>query len=1046
MAGLFFVVALVGMFALHERGAEATHVPDHDGMQAMSIDLDIAGNDATSLGARDGCLEVAPGQTVVFDITAEGIPVDYPMLAFHTVLGFAGALTVESYDLEFLLAASPGSQIYDPTIGGEYPPGTRAFEAVDISDLMTIPPEFGSGVLVRITATVNGGVQPGSHVLTLKEAVHIGPTNQTPLASTVNGAVLVVGGSCVNPPPTVPPTPLPTPTPVVTPTPTETPAATPTPVVTPTPQPSLVLPAVLAGLDHDGGAPNIDDDILTLGPGQVRTLRLVVQPNNGVVVGAWQGAVVFRADVLEILDCVGLSGTVCNAQYAAGEVRLSGASVAGLSVATAIAELTFRAAEIAATDCTGVGPHDFSVWDTVGSELSSLESGTYVCVLAGPTIVPLSPTPIPPSPGSTPSEPTPTATPPYDTPAPTLPPFPSPTPGGTAGPTPPPGGGPPVFDPGGSMCFENISTSDWCDGDSAPGGHPDLMYRMCVGWGQDCDSPPDYEVRDSGFETVVNFLPSEFNPGAGDTPVGAISGYVSQNMVMGLLNGPCSSAIAVSFSMLNASTNQADRVQRKPEGQPNPMEPLAMDVNPQNGIPDGADRYPDFLADYLYGLQPHERFFGATKIQGGWMTYNVLVFAPGAHIHTTSGLDMAFDPALGYPVLFVFDDPGRVASPNEVTDICSPIRTAMMLLGRTYDNPCTPLPSPAGGNCPDSVTTVQNSGYPFLPCESINSVDEDGDGVVNDGCLRVGAQAESGADCLNAASDDGEDSSINDGCPAVGDVPENARAGDCIGADEGGCAHHTNPPAPGAYDFTTMVSSYWDADNDGIDNALDACDLNWNPDWDPRTADVDDDPDSDGLLNACDPNPGVASPMTPVSCPTGVLGPDEDQDCAPNRGDNCPDQNQLANPSAPPGTGNPPLMLDRDHDGLGDACDPTPEVVNGERVAYCVKFALVVGGPPGPVTGTLQGSPPECVPIIEHPAVPDPTPIPGQALSEAGAPAAADPVAVQPAALPQTGGQGAGHISPLWLVALAAVEIASVVFLLRIGRYAIRGVRHQSRR
>ena len=47
-----------------------------------------------------------------------------------------------------------------------------------------------------------------------------------------------------------------------------------------------------------------------------------------------------------------------------------------------------------------------------------------------------------------------------------------------------------------------------------------------------------------------------------------------------------------------------------------------------------------------------------------------------------------------------------------------------------------------------------------------NTLDNDGDGFINDGCAQVGAVSESGAQCANAINDDSpDDSRVNDGCP-----------------------------------------------------------------------------------------------------------------------------------------------------------------------------------------------------------------------------------------------------------------------------------------
>jgi hypothetical protein len=59
----------------------------------------------------------------------------------------------------------------------------------------------------------------------------------------------------------------------------------------------------------------------------------------------------------------------------------------------------------------------------------------------------------------------------------------------------------------------------------------------------------------------------------------------------------------------------------------------------------------------------------------------------------------------------------------------------------------------------DSAETAGESGG-----QCTNAADDDGDGVVNDGCAAV-ATAESGANCFNAVDDD-SDGTVNDGCPS----------------------------------------------------------------------------------------------------------------------------------------------------------------------------------------------------------------------------------------------------------------------------------------
>lgn len=983
-------------------------------MEAMSIDMDVSGNTATGLGARDGCVEAAPGDLVTFDVTAEGIPADYPMIAFHAVVGFPANVVLQSYDLNYLLAASPGSQILDPTIGGSYPAELSPFEAVDISDHFSIPPEFGSGVLNRITVAIQSDAAPGAYPLTLAEPVHIDPLNSALLANVANGATLVVGGDCANPPPTPPHSPSPILTP--TPTPTATPAPpplTPTPTVTPPPPPG----AAPIGFDHDGGPPDINDGPKTAASGTVKVPIVAVAPPQGL--GAWEYRVHFDSTRFEAVDCSTLAG-VCNLDYLPYAVAFAGVNISGVYGATILGDITLALTGTTG-GCTDLLMAPLTLADPLGEPVFPLVYNGQACIDdAGP----------PDGSGATPS-PAPTPPPPYPT-------FPPPTPGGTAGPTPPPGGGPPVFDPGGSLCADDITTPDSCDGENAPGEATDLTFMMCAGWSDDCSGVPDVSQLESTAATLVNFIPPEYGVDGSSAPVGAISGRVIQNLVFGILNGPCSTAISTEFTLLNASLNQADPIQSGPVG-PEEMAPLAEDASPQNGIPDGADRYPAYLSELLQDIQPRERLFGATNIYGAWITYNVLIFEPGSRV-VFPGVDIAPPQDMGYPVLLVFDDPARADGPGAITDVCAPMRIAFQKFGTTYNNPCT-QPFDGEANCPGLPSSIQNVGYPLLPCSSGNTVDEDGDGWVNDGCARVNAVAETGDQCGNNTSDDPtpatpEDTAVNDGCPAVGD-PEGTRDGPCTRADEGGCVVVTNPPDEGTYLFRTMALSHRDADSDGIDNTLDVCATVYNSDWDPGVEDSAQDADLDGLPNACDPNPGAPSPMTPASCPTGLLGPDEDQDCAPNRGDDCPTVNQLGDPSSDPGADNPVIMLDTDGDAIGDVCDPSPDYPDGVLRGYCLNFALDVGGDPAaPVVGSVVGGGPECL----HPLVcvcpasftPPAAEVSTQDIPVQSSTPTPSPTALAAAALPNAGGsEGSTQPWPgLAALALATVSAASVVFFL----------------
>ncbi|HET9476164.1 MAG TPA: thrombospondin type 3 repeat-containing protein [Dehalococcoidia bacterium] len=517
----------------------------------------------------------------------------------------------------------------------------------------------------------------------------------------------------------------------------------------------------------------------------------------------------------------------------------------------------------------------------------------------------------------------------------------------------PASGSPPPFSPGGVMCFETLETAVRCDGDTAPGAATDVRLTFCVGWNDDC-TVRDIVATDSMAAGMVMFTPPDWTVPKGDTlPVGAIAGRVEEELHVGALNSACNNRISASGTLLNASINVNDTIEPRPDGDTAVMQPLAMDAN-GNGIPDGADRYPAFLAEYFQIdgniLQPRARLFAASHIQGNWVTENILFFEPGTTLELAQ-TRITFDPALGYPAVVMLQDPLAPAT----AEFCAPTLFDLVVMGNTLDNPCTPA-AVTGANCPVTADVAPEflvAGYPAFPCDPQSTFDEDGDGVINDGCPRINDIAESGTECENDISEDSEDSTVNDGCPQVGEVSEGSRIpGECSSADEGGCIQRSNPPAAGIQTFTVAALSGRDADGDGIDNGLDVCFDKPNAEWNPWGPDPVNDADGDGLPNVCDPLPSEASPGPPNGCLFGYTGLDQDQDCYSNRLDNCPTTNQLENPAQPPGPTNRPLQTDTDGDRIGDACDPDLLFVNGEYIGHCLKFGLDVGGGGGSVVGT----------------------------------------------------------------------------------------------
>jgi hypothetical protein len=131
-------------------------------------------------------------------------------------------------------------------------------------------------------------------------------------------------------------------------------------------------------------------------------------------------------------------------------------------------------------------------------------------------------------------------------------------------------------------------------------------------------------------------------------------------------------------------------------------------------------------------------------------------------------------------------------------------------------------------------------------------------------------------------------------------------------------------PQAGNYTFSTVSFGQRDADDDGYENALDTCALQPNV-GNPRISN-DGDADGDGLDAACDPNDDAAS---------GGTDSDEDADGYQNRQDNCP---LVPNGEAEDN------QQDTDIDQIGDACDPEPDVENGELGFSDLTQEVVIGG------------------------------------------------------------------------------------------------------
>jgi len=463
------------------------------------------------------------------------------------------------------------------------------------------------------------------------------------------------------------------------------------------------------------------------------------------------------------------------------------------------------------------------------------------------------------------------------------------------------------FNPSGSICLDDQTTVDpnplapghagECDGSNAAAAKVAITSSFGI-------QKPDYN-----FGLNVSFTPPQWGVADGtDVPIGAIVGKLNSNATLGLLGNPCRSPVLVPFTFVNASTNPADPIAPKAPGQKDRLSPLAADVNPQNNIPDGADKWPSYLSevDSFSGLDPADiraRMFGVntTDVSGLTVVLNFIIFEPGADISETQ----VVDPRLGYISVTVLQDPTAPASASDpVNDFCSPLLTATSIFGATEDNPNTPTNE--GGVA--YRTNPPDGAYSFIAA-SASQRDADGDGHEN------------GLDPCPLTPDPTWDPRTNDPSGYV------AGADDDADGLPNSCDPKPTQPSP-------LVGSIRDEDIDGWMNRSDNCPLLSNPD--------NLDTDSDAIGDACDPNPNnkdtegmpvevctisvleIGAGGTPplaagevrdcsiealaASLPPAPTAADADGDGVVDTKDNCP---AVANAA----------QTDSDSDGKGDACD-----------------------------------------------------------------------------------------------------------------------------
>ena len=281
---LFLLLGLLGLAAcaFHFSGISNGLAQDEP---SIGVDADPAGNTATSLGSIDSCITVSRGDTFQVDVFVADID---DLSAWEVLFRYdPTVVTLADRDVRMFLAASPGSDVFDPSETLPDGGGLYRLAAVDLA----IPhsPDSGSGVLARLTLQAaasgvssaeiaridddgNGTIEAGP-LLTDASGNPIAPSDPNGFfAGSIANAVIAVDTPCeaVTPVPsptfvgTPPiegsPTPQASAEPSLTSSPTVTPGASPittppvTRTITPATSATSTPTATVNGEDDDGGS------------------------------------------------------------------------------------------------------------------------------------------------------------------------------------------------------------------------------------------------------------------------------------------------------------------------------------------------------------------------------------------------------------------------------------------------------------------------------------------------------------------------------------------------------------------------------------------------------------------------------------------------------------------------------------------------------------------------------------------------------------------------------------------------------------------------
>jgi len=131
-------------------------------------------------------------------------------------------------------------------------------------------------------------------------------------------------------------------------------------------------------------------------PGGDATVDLTANVPDGL--GAWTVDITYDPDVVDASDCQEEAGSVCNANFAADTVRVTGASASGLDTETVLASITFTCGDSEGSSDLSIALSVFSD-ATIGNPQdisgdTTISDGSITCAEAQPTVAAATNTPV----------------------------------------------------------------------------------------------------------------------------------------------------------------------------------------------------------------------------------------------------------------------------------------------------------------------------------------------------------------------------------------------------------------------------------------------------------------------------------------------------------------------------------------------------------------------------------------------------------------------------------------------------------------------------